>query len=345
MISVVILAFNSAPFVTESVDSVLAAQGGGRVDMEILVLDNGSVDGTWDALGKAYRHDPRVRLMRSETGLGYAGGNNHAAATARGDLLLFLNDDCVVEEGCLDALVTELTASPGVGVLQCAVAVEDGSNWDTLGHFLDLWGFVHAMDADRSGALPPRRYPLFGASGAALAVRRALFEQLGGFDDRMQFLFEETDLCWRTLLSGAEVAGSVQAVVRHRQLARYRTALRRSAFYFETRNRIRGLAKNLEGRHAVEAVTVQVAARLGLALHRAARGDAGPLRDVVLAVWWNLANFRETTQRRRAMQRARLLSDQQLMARGLLRPRPALRDLGARLRGGVAQPPSASDVP
>lgn len=333
MISVVILAYNSGGFVDQAIDSVLAT----ATDVEVIVLENGSADNTWNILLGRYGRDARVHLVRHASGLGYAGGNNFAARLARGDILFFLNDDCIAEPGCLEILSEEFQRSSQLGILQCAVAVADGREWDTLGHSVDVWGFVWPMTAlsqtreDGGG-----RYVLFGASGAALAIRRSLFSALGGFDEVMEFLCEETDLCWRALLLGYEVAGSARAVVRHRQLARYRTALRRSPLYFETRNRIRTLLVNMECHHAVEAVFVQCVGRLCLGVMEALRGRATPLVDVMLALLWNGRNLRGTLQRRGIVQGARRVSDSELLARGLLRRRPRLRDVGARvLRAGA----------
>ncbi len=327
MISVVVLAFNSADFVSECIDSVLNADFP-TAEVEIVVLDNASSDHTWSVLTRIFEHDERVTLLHQTKGLGFAGGCNYAARHARGDILLFLNDDCAIEPDCLQAVASELADAPGV-VVQCAVAVADGSDWNALGHFLDLWGFLHQVVAPGTPrqAIPSVGWRLFGVSGAAFAIRKTLFDDLGGFDEDFQFLFEETDLCWRALLLGAEIVGSGIAVVRHRQLARYRSRVHPSAFYLETRNRFRSLSKNLEARHAVVAVTVQLISRTAFAIMRAFAGKPEYVVDVIRAIGWNLERAPRTWQARRHVQSTRRVSDRELQSKGLLL-RPRLRALG-----------------
>lgn len=321
MISVVVLAFNSADFVAECIASVLNSTSSAiPVSTEVIVLDNGSSDDTWDVLTRIYEHDERVVLLHQAIGLGFAGGCNYAALYAHGEVLLFLNDDCVIESNCLQAIISELAISPEVGVVQCAVAGFDGSDWDTLGHFLDLWGFLHLVVAPSTPRrpIPSAGWWLFGASGAALAIRTALFNELGGFDDDFQFLFEESDLCWRALLLGARVIGSGVAVVRHRQLARYRSRGHPSPFYLETRNRIRSISKNLEVWHAIVAIAVQLVLRTAFASERAICGQPGYIVDMVRAIVWNMRLAPRTWHMRRRIQSTRRVSDSELQSNGLL---------------------------
>jgi GT2 family glycosyltransferase len=321
---VIILAFNSEYFVREAVDSVLAELAR-RVSVEVIVLDNGSRDGTYALLNGHYRDHHAVRVFRSERGLGYAAGNNLAAERANGEILLFLNDDCVVEPGALSALISDFSDDPAVGLVQCAVAVADGSRWDTLGHFLDVWGLLHAVGSNwPRSTLPLHRYQLFAGSGAALAVRSETFRRLRGFDFEYELLFEETDLCWRAQLLGHGVAGSVRAVVRHRQLARYANpgSGLPSAFYLETRNRIRGLIKNLSAWRLLVALPIHLSARLLFALRELCRRRPGALWDVARAIAWNAARLPSTLRSRQEIQRTRVVSDDDLVVAGkLLRPR------------------------
>ena len=325
MISVVVLAYNSEDFIVECIGSVLHASVR-QPDVEVIVLDNGSSDDTWNVMNRAFGDIGGVVLLRHAIGLGFAGGCNYAGMHARGEAILFLNDDCVVEVDCLQAIAMELVAAPQVGILQCAVATRDGNDWDTLGHFMDAWGFIYRVVADSLNAerdrVPAAGWRLFGASGAALVIRRALFEALGGFDEEFGFLFEESDLCWRALLLGAEVVGSGKAVVRHRQLARYNAPDCPAAFYLETRNRLRSLMKNFEALHAVAAVTAQVISRTMFAGWCAMKGQPGCVVDVIRAIGWNIRQGPSTWRARRRVQRTRCISDADLKSMGrLFRPR------------------------
>src|SRR5690348_17209192 len=120
MISVVILAYNSASFVCESVDSVLRDHD--ETNCELIVVDNASEDETYSVLRKRYADEPSVTVLRNEVALGFAAGNNAAALEATGAILLMLNDDCVLESGALEGVQADFANDPRLGIVQCALA-------------------------------------------------------------------------------------------------------------------------------------------------------------------------------------------------------------------------------
>jgi GT2 family glycosyltransferase len=319
MISVLILAYNSADFVSEAVQSVLTDRGSPEA-VEVIVFDNASQDATSQRLRAEFAGTAGVTLLRSKRPLGYAGGNNAAAAAAKGEILLVLNDDCVLEPGTLSGIKRDFDEEPGLGVLQCAIATADGRKWDSLGHHIDSLGLLHiiAEGETRAGTAPTRR-PVFGAQGAAFAVRASLFQLLDGFDEAFQFLFEETDFCWRALLRGYDVAVSGRAVARHRKLARYKNKYegrQGSAFYMLTRNRIRSMIKNLSPAKLITLGGMHLLLLLGYAAKNAFRRDPAGLTDVTRALWWNICRLRTTLRLRRQIQSTRIVSDNWLMESG-----------------------------
>jgi GT2 family glycosyltransferase len=326
MISVIVLAYNSAGFVREAVDSILADRGS-VANAEVIVMDNASQDDTTATLHLHYDGVQGVRLMRTDVGLGFAGANNRAASLARADILLFLNDDCTLEPGCLAAVRDEFAKDPGLGILQCALATADGSPWDALGLSMDSWGLVRVRGEgmERNG-LQPTREDVFAAKGAALAIRRSLFERLSGFDEAEQFLFEDADLSWRVLLVGAGVAVSGRAVVRHRELARYNSPeakLEGSSWYLLTRHRIRSMLKNFSAGWLLSSGAVHFSLLAAYAFREICRGHPGRAQDEVRAIWWNVMHLPSTLRLRRQIQRSRVVSDGQLMTSGrLARGRP-----------------------
>jgi GT2 family glycosyltransferase len=324
-ISVIVLAYNSAGFVREAVDSILADRGS-VANAEVIVMDNASQDDTTATLHLHYDGVQGVRLMRTDVGLGFAGANNRAASLARGDILLFVNDDCALEPDCLAGVREEFANDPGLGILQCALATADGRHWDALGLSMDSWGLVRVRGegTQRNGLRP--REDVFAAKGAALAIRRSLFEGLSGFDEAEQFLFEDADLSWRALLVGAGVAVSGRAVVRHRELARYNSPeanLEGSSWYLLTRHRIRSMLKNFSAGWLLSSGAVHVSLLAAYAFREICRAHPGRAQDVVRAIWWNVMHLPSTLRLRRRIQRSRVVSDGQLVTSGrLARGRP-----------------------
>lgn len=142
---------------------------------------------------------------------GFAAANNAGARGSTADLLLFLNPDTEVAQGSLELLVRSMRRRPEVGLLGVRQVTSDGSLWPSLHRFPSVgralaqalasekWPGVGARVGER--VLDAGRYsrgaPFDWTTGAVLAVRRAAFEDIGGFDERFFLFSEETDLCKR----------------------------------------------------------------------------------------------------------------------------------------------------
>lgn len=190
------------------------------VPYEVLVLDNGSSDGTeeWVRL-----HHPEVRLVRSAANVGFCGGNNRLMAAAEGDAVALLNNDTRPEPGWLAALVDALSAAPD------DVAAVSGKIVDWTGERLDFARGVltfdgHAFQQDYGRPLAAARVPAAGsellfACGGNMIVRRESFRAAGGFDEDYFAYLEDVDLGWRLWLGGERVLFTPEAVVHHRSMA------------------------------------------------------------------------------------------------------------------------------
>jgi GT2 family glycosyltransferase len=207
--SVIVLNFNGARWLSRCLDALLA-QGD---TFEVLVVDNASTDGSAERASER----PGVQLLRLPTNVGFAGGNNAGASVARAtDYLVFLNNDTEVRPGWLTALVLALDTHPEAGLATShIVRLEDPSVVDSAGDgYLRAGGAFKRWHGQRR---PPGHAveEVFGACGAAFAIRRSLFESLGGFDDAFFMLYEDVDLSYRARLAGSRCVYVPAAVVRH----------------------------------------------------------------------------------------------------------------------------------
>ena len=115
-VSVIIVNWNTRELTLDAVDSVLSQAFDGGV--EVIVVDNGSADGTIEALAGR----PGVRTIASPVNLGYAGGNNLGLQRARGEFTLLLNSDAVLTPGALQTLVDDARAHPEAGAIGPPIA-------------------------------------------------------------------------------------------------------------------------------------------------------------------------------------------------------------------------------
>jgi GT2 family glycosyltransferase len=209
-LSVVIPTHDTRELALAAVTSVLRQADNSAV--ELVVVDDGSGDGTAEAVRRAA---PAALLLRHEAPRGFTPAANAGLAAARGDTLLLLNSDAELRDGALAALVAAFAAEPGLGVAGARLFYPDGRpQWSGGRLPTVLWLFVLASGV---GALR-RRLPGAGStaaghaepvawvSGAALAMRRAVWEGCGPLDQRYAFYGQDLDLCWAARRAGFRVA-------------------------------------------------------------------------------------------------------------------------------------------
>jgi GT2 family glycosyltransferase len=193
-------------------------------EFELILVDNASPDDTGELLD---RWEDRATILRQRVNLNFGGGNNVAAQSARGDVLVFLNNDTEVPPGTIEALVDEASA-PDVVAAGCRLLYPDGSvqhagmafmNDPHLGVPVPFHLFRH-----EAGDLPSARgvLELDAVTAALMAMRRDLFLQLGGFDEDYVNGHEDVDLLFRARVrtGGRIVYRGDVAAVHHEGLTR-----------------------------------------------------------------------------------------------------------------------------
>ncbi len=209
-VAVVVVNYRTSELTAEAVRSVLADP---LVD-EILVVDNGSGDGSVDVLRSTFSGSV-VRVAESPSNLGFARGVNLGVSMCVSPLVFLLNSDAVVRPGTIARLSRVLVDDPRVGVVAPAVYLGDGRTLQP-----DAYGPLphpNALLRTTTGRLRRGRAGAGGSpgwvSGAAMMLRRADFVAMGGFDPDFAMYLEDVDLCRRLQATGKRVvrepAGSV----------------------------------------------------------------------------------------------------------------------------------------
>ena len=245
-VSVCVLSWNGRRHL-ETCLPALRTQERPGIDWEVLVLDNGSKDGTADWVRSEH---PWVRLYQSTVNTGFCAGNNYLASHAEGDALVFLNNDTRPEPGWLAALVAALQEAPD------DVAAVSGRIVDWEGERLDFARGVmtfdgHAFQLDHGRPVKAARLVEEGGEilfpcGGNMIVRKRSFQSADGFDDDYFAYLEDVDLGWRLWSGGERVIATAKAVVRHRSAATSELlGLYNRGFLFE-RNAFLTAYKNFE---------------------------------------------------------------------------------------------------
>jgi GT2 family glycosyltransferase len=232
--SIIIVNHNGRAHIDSCLDSL---RKDGELGYEVIVVDNASGDGSAEHV--AARH-PQVRLIRSETNLGFGAGNNLGAKCARGEYLAFLNPDTEAEPGWLEALIAALQRDAKSGLATALVLLMDQRDRiNTCGNDMHLTGLTlcRGMGAHRDGF--SETVGVGAVSGAAFAIRQDLFEALGGFDESFFLYVEDSDLSLRARLAGYRVLCVPNSVVYHD----YRLQFGPQKAFYQERNRTLMLLK------------------------------------------------------------------------------------------------------
>lgn len=211
--SIVIPVHGKLDFTLACLRSLIAAGLGDEA--EVIVVDDASPDASGEVLPRI----PGLRYHRNRENLGFVGSCNAGAALARGDYLVFLNNDTTVRPGWLTALLATFEQHPDTGLAGALLVYPDGRLQESGGIvFSDGSGWNY-------GRFEDPRHPAYTfvreadyCSGAAIALPRALFERLGGFDERYApAYYEDTDLAMKVREAGLKVRVQPAAVVVHHE--------------------------------------------------------------------------------------------------------------------------------
>lgn len=181
--------------------------------IEVIVVDNGSIEDPTDAVG---RHYPAAQVVRNPRNLGFCGGNNAGVSKASNNWLLFLNDDTRVDPGLLRALFST-SARRNADAVGAFVLDWSGREIDFAGGGMSFEGngFQDGIGSTDS-ARWRRERPIPFANGAAMLVRRDAYLAAGGFPDPYFAYYEDVALGWALWMAGRQVWLSADAVVFHK---------------------------------------------------------------------------------------------------------------------------------
>jgi N-acetylglucosaminyl-diphospho-decaprenol L-rhamnosyltransferase len=228
VLSVVIPTFNTGALTLHACRAVLQS----AVDAEIIVVDDASSDGTAALLA---REVPGVRVLRREVNGGFAPAANDGVRASQGDFILLLNSDAIVQPDAIAALLRAFDDDARLGIASAQLFDDDGTPQWTGGRTPTLpWmigavsGKGHWLRALRRNRGVANLAPDW-VSGAAMMVRRAVWNDAGPLDERYRFYCQDIDFCLRARERGWRVAIVPESRVTHSRgasIGRSRTLLR-----------------------------------------------------------------------------------------------------------------------
>jgi GT2 family glycosyltransferase len=301
-VTAVMLAYGAEPYLVDAVHAALASTG---VEIEVVLVDNGC---TSDAVHQVKDLD-RVRVLTPSENTGYSGGCLIGAAEARGTYLAFVNSDAIVAPEAIARLVA-VAGEPSVGLAMGSIRLApEPEVINTSGNPMHYVGLVWTGGYGEPASAHSERRHVPIASGCCFAMRRALWEDMGGGFAREYFAYhEDTELSLRLWHRGLDLEYVPDAVVLH-HYEFSRTAFKQ---YLLERNRLALLLTTYQTRSLVLLAPMLLLAEA--ALFTAAvlgRWPGAKLRGY----GWLWRNRKWVRARRVQLQRERVVPDRELARR------------------------------
>ena len=238
LVSIIIVTRNHLEHLEDCLKSVMIL---GYPHFEIILADNNSTDGGPEFVQEKF---PSVKVLRFDKNYGFAEGNNRAIKQARGDYIFLLNPDTKVEPECVNKLVEVMEEDKGIGICMPKMLMFDEPS------VINSTGIIanEILQGRDRGAWEldcgqyDKEEQIIGACGAAMLIRRNLFERIGYFDRLYFAYYEDLDFSIRTWSAGYEVIFVREAIVYHKYRPFRKDVLNE---YIDHRNRLRMMLKNM----------------------------------------------------------------------------------------------------
>lgn len=224
-LSICIVNLNSCDYLRDCLASLYQSTSAGQ--MEVIVVDNGSTDGSVDWLRQNY---PQVRLILNQKNLGYTYPMNQALRAASGRYCAQLNPDTVIDPHAFETLIAFMDVHPEIGICTPKVLNRDGTlqkqcrrsaarPWDTIAYFS---GLAKRFPQDKRFAGYLKTYldeneinEVEAVSGSCMLIRREVFDQIGYLDEDFFAYQEDADFCFRAREAGWKIYYNPQAQITH----------------------------------------------------------------------------------------------------------------------------------
>jgi GT2 family glycosyltransferase len=186
------------------------------VTAEIIVVDNGSSDGSVELAKKEF---PQVNLLENKKNLGFAGGVNRGIENAikhGADYVALFNNDAFAEKGWLEKLLELMKENANAGIVTCKFMRDDKQHFDSTGDFYSVWGLPYPRGRNKKdlGQFDEAEEVL-GASGGASLYRTKMLKEIGLFDERFFAYYEDVDISFRARLAGWKIYYEPKAIAYH----------------------------------------------------------------------------------------------------------------------------------
>lgn len=316
LISVVILNYNRWDLLEKCARSVLASS---YAPFEVIIVDNGSTDKSMSRAQECFMSDGRVRYVSLTPNRHFTGGMNAGIQAARGEWVVLLGNDTLLEPDFLSEVAASLGHDDSIGAATPKIFINNaGRTLDNTGGLLDRFGYGHARGrCEQDNGQYDSNNSFFYASGSGPIYRKSVLEQVGGFDPTFMAHSEDVDLSWRMRLLGKKIVYLPNARMYHEVAATLsRPEIRPELLFHIRKNRIAALIKNYGRLNLLKRMPGVLASNALVFLKELFLDLSLPIAlTSIRAVWWNVKELPYLMRERARVQKTiRRVPDRDIVA-------------------------------
>ena len=311
-VSIIIVNFNGKEYLKDCLNSLLQIN---YENFEIILVDNNSQDDSVEFVKKVF---PMVIIIKLDKNKGFAEPNNIGAKNAKGDFLLFLNNDTKVTPNFLSELVKVMNQDSQISICQ-SLLVKPSGEIDSSGDFVDIYGRVFSNKEK-----PNEVKPILSGKGASILVRKNIFWELGGFDENFSVSFEDVEIGWKSWLWNYKVMIAPNSLVIH--LAGKTTSqLKEKTQFHGVKNTLVLVLTFFEFSYILRALFMLIFSNvlkksLGNRIGKNSKKiqEFPTYRTIFKGICWVIRNYKYIQSKRRETNSRRVLTTQKLIEMGLI---------------------------
>lgn len=322
-VSIVINNFNGEKFLKTCLSSVFKTD---YSHFEVIVVDDRSQDKSLKLIKKHFGKQKNLKVHKMTENSGTAATRNKGAQLAKGDVVVFLDNDTEVTRGWLKELTKTLFSQKNIGISQSLLLDFKKRNLIQMagGRLIPQVAWLAPFNQwdkhdEVKDGLTERS--ILGIT-AALAVRKEVFEKIGYFDEKLVAYVSDIEFSWRAWIAGYKVVLSPKSIVYHHTKSMkqrshmYETKV--NAYFHLSKNSIRTIIKNYEARNVFKYLPYSILINLGRSLaFLITRLDTPALVGTTKGFAWNVVNFADTLNERKRVQKTRKVNDDYLRGRAM----------------------------
>ncbi|MFZ2025200.1 MAG: glycosyltransferase family 2 protein [Microgenomates group bacterium] len=303
LISIIVVNWNGIRWLSDCFESLARQE---YQNYEIIFVDNASKD---ESVSWVKQNYPKTKILINKENLGFSDANNVGYKVAKGEYVLFLNNDTRVTKTFLTELVAAIESGPTIGGAQSKILLMDHPDThDSVGAFLTPTGFLYhygfgAKDAPKYN----KQIDLYTAKGACMMFKMSVLKKVeveGNILDPSYFAyFEETDMCHRVWLAGYKIVYAYKSVMYHKMGATSSSMNNAFIQYHSFKNRINSYCKNLGNGLVWQIVPYHIFLSCCMAWFMLLKGKMSIWWAIHRAIWWNIYHISRTLKMRGTIQK------------------------------------------